>query len=105
MKTRWKGQLQKNPAHILTEAGYHHFIDPNTQKDSYTRRLARDHFPRFHIYINRYDDSGGEIDIHLDQKHASYEGQNMHGGEYDGQQVEEENARIQRWLAYYLQKL
>jgi hypothetical protein len=101
MKIRWQGQPKKNVDMILEEAGYHAFIDPNTGKQSFVLRLGTRFYPRYHVYINRYTAEGGEIDIHVDQKHVSYEGQRAHSGEYDGPLVEEEAARIQRWVEYY----
>lgn len=98
----WNGQLQREPKHILQEAGYHEFIDPNTGKTSYIFRLGREYYPRMHVYINRYTDTGGEFDIHLDQKQASYEGQTAHAGEYDGPVVQEEAERLQRWIIHYV---
>lgn len=102
MKIPWKGRLQKHPKFILEEAGYHEFLDPNTQKVSYIRRLASGYYPRMHVYINAYDPTGGVIDIHLDQKKASYSGQTAHSGDYDGPQVEEEKNRLVQWLAHYI---
>lgn len=104
MKINWTGQLQKNPRQVLNDAGYHEFRDPNTDKISYIMRLGRDYYPRMHVYITKDSAEGGQLDIHLDQKKASYEGQRAHSGEYEGPLVREEAERLQRWFIYYLQQ-
>lgn len=104
MKISWTGKLNALPRHILNEAGYHEFTDPNTDKVSYIMRLGREYYPRMHVYVNKHSEAGGQLDIHLDQKKASYEGHTAHSGEYDGPIVQEEAERLQRWLAYYLQQ-
>lgn len=85
------------PLHVLRKAGYSHFIDPNTQKESFILRLTPDRYPRMHLYVKEEGDSF-VFDLHLDQKQASYKGSNMHGGEYDGPTVEREMARIEKWV-------
>lgn len=102
MKIRWEQPLTTNPKLLLEEAGYHGFIDPNTQQLSYIMRLGREFYPRYHLYVTQKADAL-TFDLHIDQKHASYEGQRAHSGEYDGTLVEEEMARLQRWLTYYSQ--
>lgn len=62
---------------------------------SYVKRLTRDHYPRFHVYVQQDRDNRWTINLHLDQKKASYAGSSMHNGEYDGEQVEREAARIE----------
>lgn len=100
MKTEWSNTLLKNVSEILLEAGYHYFTDPNTHKGSYVQRIGRLYYPRFHVYI-KDGKVGTVIDLHIDQKQASYEGSNMHSGEYDGKVVEDEMARLVRWLEHY----
>ena len=85
--------IQKNAKVLLQRAGYHEFIDPNTGKVSYIRRLGSEFYPRFHVYVKENEDER-VISLHLDQKHVSYAGQKMHGGEYDGPVVEEEIERL-----------
>lgn len=98
-----KTALSKNASEILLEAGYHFFVDPNTQKSSYVMRIGRQYYPRYHVYISEGDNTV-TIDLHIDQKQVSYEGQNMHSGEYDSPVVQEEMGRIQRWIDFYTQK-
>lgn len=63
------------------------------EKPSYARRLGSGLYPRFHIYLTKYD-TYFELDMHLDQKQASYEGSRSHGGEHEGVTVENEARRI-----------
>lgn len=85
---------------LMQRAGYHSFIDPNTGDQSYVMRLGRGFYPRFHVYIQSKKGTR-ELSLHLDMKHASYEGVNAHSGEYSGPKVEEEIGRLERWVAYF----
>ena len=78
---------------ILRRAGYSEYVDRNTHKTSYAKRLGSDLFPKFHCYAN---ETAGSVsfDLHIDQKHVSYEGSSMHLGEYEGANIERELARI-----------
>ena len=100
MKIQWTRPLIKNVGEVLREAGYHYFVDPNTHKGSFVMRLSKQYYPRYHVYVKEVD-GVIVVDLHIDQKHASYEGQKMHSGESDGRVVEEEIARIERWLEHF----
>ncbi|MFA6215143.1 MAG: hypothetical protein WC768_01070 [Patescibacteria group bacterium] len=78
---------------FLRRAGYAEFNDPNTGKTSYTKRFTRDFYPRFHIYAESTDGQTF-LNLHLDQKKASYKGYSAHNAEYDGAVVEREGARL-----------
>ena len=62
------------------------------------KKLTGHNYPRFHVYLkvmgNRFI-----FNLHLDQKHPSYEGSHAHSGEYAGPVVEDEAERIQHALA------
>lgn len=88
----------QNPLAILRKAGYSYFVDPVSKKESYILRVTADYYPRFHLYLKETV-SEVTFDLHLDQKKASYDGSNMHGGEYDGPAVEREMKRIKDWIA------
>ena len=77
------------PLDVIRRAGYGLVNDRRATEISYSRRLGSGFYPRFHVYIN-----GRIINLHLDQKQASYEGSNAHSGEYDGETVEAEGERI-----------
>ncbi len=78
-----------DPVMVLRRAGYGQVMDRRATEISYNRRLGSGFYPRFHAYIN-----GTVINLHLDQKQASYEGSSAHSGEYDGDTVETEGQRI-----------
>jgi len=40
-------------------AGYAHIHDRHSGHDSYVRRLTRDHYPRFHVYLKELDEIFG----------------------------------------------
>ena len=85
---------------LLRRAGYSEYFDKNTGKTSYSKRLGPDFFPKFHAYL----ESGTEmltIDLHIDQKQASYGDGVMHSGEYQGELVERETARLRAFIANY----
>lgn len=60
---------------------------------SYIRAFGRTGYPRFHVYMEAIDE-GFRVNLHLDQKKASYSGNTAHSGEYEGPVVEQEAARI-----------
>lgn len=78
---------------IMRKAGYGYIVDRKTGHDSYVRRMTRDFYPRFHMYIEETKDIL-TLNLHLDQKQASYENAHMHNAEYEGELVESEIERI-----------
>ena len=80
-----------NPIDVIRRAGYGLVRDPRNPEQSFSRRLGNGIYPRFHVYLN----AGNIINLHLDQKQASYQGYSAHSGEYDGEVVENEAARIE----------
>jgi hypothetical protein len=79
-----------NGSVLLRHCGYAQIHDRHSGHDSFVRRLGTYHYPRFHVYVE-----GGSINLHLDQKQASYKGTSAHAGEYDGPAVETEIRRIE----------
>lgn len=78
---------------ILRRAGYAPFTDPKSGDYSYIRRLGTHFYPRFHLYVEQQA-AGLKLNLHLDQKQASYQGHRKHSGEYDGPTVEAEAERL-----------
>lgn len=74
---------------ILRRGGYG-LIQNRQGVQSFVRRLGRFDYPRFHVYLDEH-----YINLHLDQKQASYEGYSAHSGEYDGETVEAEGMRLE----------
>jgi len=86
-------QPKETATNLLRKAGYSEYRDRNTGKFSFSKRLGRDFFPKFHLYT---EEAPGQLtlNLHIDQKQASYEGSHMHSGEYEGELVENELQRI-----------
>ncbi len=87
-------ELRLTSKQALTRVGYHEFVDPNTGKVSFIRRLGTGFYPRFHAYVETQENGGLVVDMHIDQKHASYEGTAAHSGEYVGPLLDAERDRI-----------
>lgn len=93
-----KNQIDGTPEQFLRKAGYAYIRDRKTGKESFVRRLGSGFYPRLHMYVS---ERGKQIifDLHLDQKQASYAGQKMHSGEYDGEVVEREIERLRELVS------
>jgi len=84
--------MKDSPLNLLRRAGYAFLRrDERTGELSFMKRVSHGDYPRFHIYVKTVNDTGAEVNLHLDQKKASYQGVTAHSGEYG----EEEN----KWLA------
>jgi len=82
----------------IQRCGYARFIDRRGDRPSYTRRLGTGFYPRFHLYV----EEKGEmiiLKLHLDQKQPTYIRGHAHSGEYEGETVEREAARLQAILS------
>ncbi len=94
--------LKDSPLNILRRAGYAFLRkDEKTGEMSFVKRAGIADYPRFHIYVKTLDYTGAEINLHLDQKKASYEGGIAHSGEYNGEEnrwLEQEEKIIKREL-------
>lgn len=90
--------INENMANALRRTGYH-FERQHTATDeiSAARDLGAGGFPRFHCYA-KMAGSDMHINLHLDQKRPVYRGTSAHGGEYEGEVVEAEGARIKSIL-------
>ena len=90
--------LELKPLEIIRRSGYG-LVNDRSRETSFSRRLAGGFYPRFHVYLN-----GQIINLHLDQKQASYEGYAKHSGEYEGEAVENEAVRIKEIIAKLLKE-
>ncbi len=88
-----KNQLSIHPEQFLRRAGYAFIRDRREGKESFVRRLGRNFYPRFHIYIEEEGDFV-VFNLHLDQKQPIYRGAHAHNAEYDGEVVEAEIKRL-----------
>ena len=99
MQIKFKKEQISDPEKFIRRCGYAKIIDRRMGKTSYAKRIHRDFYPRYHVYIK----IEGDIvifDLHLDQKRPIYEGVTAHSGEYDGEVVEREAARIAKFLNF-----
>jgi len=97
MKHFFPGPHTENARQAMRSLGYGEHVGFGGQL-SYARRMTANLFPRFHAYVE--DKNGGiQVNLHLDQKEASYSGSSAHGGEYDGELVETEMSRIVDYLS------
>lgn len=85
-----------NLINSMRQAGYH-FDGQRGGEAVFYRSLSSNLFPRFHIYGKRTKD-GWELNLHLDQKRPSYEEGKAHAGEYGGELIEKEAARIKNLI-------
>jgi hypothetical protein len=92
LKSLYMKQLLKGATftarELMRKAGYGE-IRTKRGQISFAKRFGSDHFPRFHAYVEDVE-RGVQINLHIDQKQASYEGTAAHSGEYDGPKVEQE---------------
>ena len=92
MQTFIPGPLSDHARNILRRIGY---AEQRTRSGqiSYTKRVSSERFPRYHAYVEDKD-GGIQVNLHVDQKEASYEGSSAHSGDYEGPVVEREMATI-----------
>ena len=95
-----------NADEFLRRAGFAYIYDKKMEHGSYIKRLSRDFYPRLHLYVmEKTDKLKGELivmELHLDQKKASYAGTHMHSAEYDGEVVENEIANLKNLIRNYV---
>jgi hypothetical protein len=96
MKQFFPGPLSDSARNILRRLGYGE-QQTRSGQISYVRRVTGERFPRYHAYVE--DLNGGlQVNLHVDQKEASYEGTGAHAGEYAGPLVEREMERIAEFV-------
>lgn len=90
-----------NLMNTLRQAGYHPIHDYSSGQDSWVRTLGRLHYPRFHLYVQG-SPTTVELSLHIDQKQTTikFAKGRRHAGEYDSPIVQNEVARLQRWIEY-----
>jgi len=92
MKINFKQKFRQNSDFLARRCGYGLVRDPRATETSYARRLGGNIYPRFHLYINSEDPL--VLNLHIDQKQASYEGFTAHSGDYDSDLIKQEAERI-----------
>jgi hypothetical protein len=82
-------KIKDSPLNILRRIGYSfQRRDEQTGQMSFVKRIGNADYPRFHIYAKTLADGGAEINLHIDQKKASYLGSVAHSGEYQAENNE-----------------
>lgn len=92
MKVIFNQKFNQHPDFLVRRCGYGQIRDNKSNQISYVKRLRADFYPRFHLYI--YSENPLVLNLHLDQKKASYEGYTAHSGDYDSEIVKQEAQRI-----------
>lgn len=73
-----------SPLNVLRRSGYAFLRkDERTGELSFVKRVSGGDYPRFHVYASQDIKGSVRINLHLDQKKASYEGATAHSGEYE----------------------
>ncbi len=94
-----RDKLDIAPEQFLRRAGYTFIRDRREEKESFVRRLGRNFYPRFHVYIEE-EEEYIVFSLHLDQKRPIYRGAHAHSAEYDGEVVEAEIKRLRDLVEY-----
>lgn len=82
---------------VVRQAGYRPLRYTEQNELNCVRPLGGE-YPRFHLYVTEREDAI-IFNLHLDQKKPVYEGAPAHGGEYEGDIVEQEADRIRAAIA------
>lgn len=88
-----KKLMKENPVQLMRQAGYRFIKGSVGEEMSFDRALEASGWPRFHAYLKE-DADNLSINLHLDQKRASYEGVAAHNAEYDSELTQAEINRI-----------
>lgn len=68
------------------------------EETMFVRRAGISEYPRFHIYLKE-EANGFILNLHLDQKKASYAGSRAHSGEHEGELTEKEAERVKKIIS------
>lgn len=83
-----------SPLNLMRRAGYSFTgRDEARGEEIYQRRITGAEYPKFHVYLKR-DGDFVFVNLHLDQKRASYGTHTMHSGEYEDSELLEREADI-----------
>lgn len=89
----------KNLTDSMRSAGYHfEGVDQKTKEVKFYRSLSANLFPRFHIYAMLGNGQKLTVSFHLDQKAPVYSGSPAHGGDYEGEVLDKEAARLKTFF-------
>ncbi len=85
--------IRENIVVLARRIGYQILEAKSHNEYNLVRKLTRDNYPRFHLFVIQAGDNF-HFNLHLDQKEPSYPGTHAHSGEYDGPPVQDEAERI-----------
>ncbi|MCX6762664.1 MAG: hypothetical protein NT093_02670 [Candidatus Moranbacteria bacterium] len=80
-------------ANFFRRAGYA-FQKQDGDEMAFVRTLTHQPFPRLHLFV-KIVDYKFQVNFHIDHKAASYDGSNMHSGEY-GEDSKLLNGEVER---------
>ncbi len=95
-----KKQINVNYSIFIKRLGYGIIRDRHSGSESFVRRLGREFYPRFHMYVNDFKDMI-ELNIHIDHKKIGISTNNRHNAEYSGELVSREIKRIKDALGNF----
>lgn len=93
MKHTIPGPLPDHARNMMRRLGYGE-LQKRSGQLSYAKRVSGGSFPRYHAYVEDLSGGSMQVNLHIDQKEASYQGSHAHSGEYEGPLVEQEMQRI-----------
>lgn len=96
MKIFLPANLKINVINFVRQLGYAQHFDRLNNRQSFVKRLTRDEFPRFHIYVEKNLEGNSYLTLHLDQKRPIYQAGSSHNADYDGRLVEYEAGKIKK---------
>ncbi|MDP2951410.1 MAG: hypothetical protein Q8N55_03435 [bacterium] len=101
MKFTVENQTKENPVQLLRTLGYIAIDKESYGEFNLVKQLARNPFPRLHLFLKEINEKAFSVSLHLDQKQPSYGKQTAHSGEYEKDNpVLEEEAGLIRQLFY-----
>lgn len=100
MKFIIKKPAKENVYALLRKLGYRfQGKDEETLELIFVRRLERDDYPRFHLYLKENSETQEiTFNLHLDQRRTVYNGTVAHFADYEGPLVQKEAKRIKEIL-------
>lgn len=98
--------INKSINDVMRVLGYIPSYFQNEGEFSLVKKINRNDYPRFHLYIKETSSKKQAtsknliFSLHLDQKKPSYQksGSHKHSGEYDGDVIKKEAERIKSLL-------
>lgn len=99
MQTFIPGPLSDHARNLMRKLGYGE-QSKHSGQTAFIKRVSGAEFPRYHAYVEDKD-GGLQVNLHIDQKAASYEGSHAHSGEYEGSLVEQEMKYIVAWVNHW----